>query len=291
MKPMSPEDRELEKVASEVSEHYRASAPDEPPARLDAAILAASRREVEVEPPRQRRNWQMPASIAAMLVLGVSLVLVVRDNEPPLSSLERPASEEAKLAKAAPPQLAMKAQPRANADFHREARPSRERSDRPDREPVVRDEVASIQQNTAQQNAAQENVAKEAAASGAPAQPVPASAAPAVAPPTAADGVAPAKPVEQEKSRDSVIGELSARKKAEASSQVAAQSGRAHEGSEKQDVAAVPVRPQDWLRSIDDLLRDGKDDAAREQLLGFRKKFPQYRLPERLQALLPPDQR
>ena len=51
------------------------------------------------------------------------------------------------------------------------------------------------------------------------------------------------------------------------------------------------MRPQDWLRSIDDLLRDGKDAAAREQLIGFRKKFPQFPLPERLQALLPPDQR
>jgi hypothetical protein len=38
------------------------------------------------------------------------------------------------------------------------------------------------------------------------------------------------------------------------------------------------------------LLRDGKEADAREQLLGFRKQFPQYPLPERLQALLPPDQ-
>jgi len=87
MKPTLPEDRELEKMGSEVSERYRAGAQDEPPARLDATIQAAARR--EVEQPRQRRNWQMPASIAAMLVLGVSLVLVVRDKEPPLPSRRR----------------------------------------------------------------------------------------------------------------------------------------------------------------------------------------------------------
>jgi len=66
MKPTLPEDRELETMGSEVSERYRAGAQDEPPARLDAAIQAAARREV-TQPPL-RRNWQMPASIAAMLV-------------------------------------------------------------------------------------------------------------------------------------------------------------------------------------------------------------------------------
>jgi len=47
MKPTLPEDRELEKMGSEVSERYRAGAQDEPPARLDATIQAAARREVE----------------------------------------------------------------------------------------------------------------------------------------------------------------------------------------------------------------------------------------------------
>ena len=58
----------------------------------------------------------------------------------------------------------------------------------------------------------------------------------------------------------------------------------------KQEVsAAVPVRPQDWLEKIDGLLRNGKEADAREQMLIFRKQFPQYPLPERLSALLPPD--
>ena len=115
MKPTSPEDRDLEKMSAEVSERYRAGTDDEPSARLDAAVLAAAR--CEVAQQRQRRKWQMPASIAAMLVIGVSLVLLVRDNEPPLSSFDGPAAEEAKLAKPEPPQLAMKAQPRQRADY------------------------------------------------------------------------------------------------------------------------------------------------------------------------------
>jgi hypothetical protein len=264
MKPMSPEDRDLEKMSSEVSERYRAGAEDEPPARLDAAVLAAARR--EVGQPRQRRNWQMPASIAAMLLIGVSLVLLVRDNEPPLPSLERPA-EEAKLAKPAPPQLAMKAQPKARADSHREDRPSRERSARPDREPIVRDEAAATQENTA---------------SGTTAPLASAPASPAIA--------GPAKSAEQEQSRIAESSDFSSSKKAKEVAGAATESRPSAQALRKED-AAASAQPRDWLGKIDDLLRDGKEAEARRQLLGFRQQYPRYPLPERLQALLPPDQR
>ncbi len=266
MKPTLPEDRELEETGPEVSERYRAGAQDEPPAKLDAVILAAARR--EVEQPRPRRNWQMPASIAAMLVIGVSLVLIVRDNEPPLPSLERPAADEAKLAKSTPAQLAMKTQPKPRADFHREDRPSRERSVRPDREPVARDEAAAVQGN---------------AASGAAAQPAPAPAALAMA--------NPSKPAEQEQARIAESSDLPSHKKSAAVADAAPETRASAGALRKQEFAAPPAQPQDWLRKIDDLLRDGKEADAREQLLNFRKQFPQYPLPERLQALLPPDQR
>ena len=268
MKPTLPEDRELEDTAAQVSERYRAGAQDEPPAKLDAAIRAAAQR--EVAQPRLRRNWQMPASIAAMLVIGVSLVLVARDHEPPLPSLVHPAAEEAKLVKPAPSQLAMKAQPKAKADFYREDRPSRERTARPDREPVARDEGA----------AARDNAMSGASAQSAAPPPVP------VAPATAASE----SPVEQEKSAIAESGKVVAGKKSAASADAAVDSRGAVQALRKQEQpAAVPLQPDDWLRKIDHLLRDGKEADAREQLLGFHKQFPQYPVPERLQALLPPD--
>jgi hypothetical protein len=265
MKPTSPEDRDLEKMSSEVSERYRAGAEDEPSARLDAAVLAAARR--EVEQPRQRRIWHVPAAIAAMLVIGVSLVLIVRDNEPPLPSLDRPAADEAKLAKPAPPQLAMKAQPKARADSHREDRPSRERSARLDREPVTRDEAAATQENTA---------------SGTAPPPAPASAAPVVAGRT--------KSAEQEQSRIAESSDFSSSKKAKALAEAATESRLSTQALRKED-ATEAAQPKDWLEKIDDLLREGKEAEARRQLLGFRQHYPHYPLPERLQALLPPDQR
>jgi hypothetical protein len=269
MKPTSPEDRELEQISSEVSERYRAGAEDEPPVRLDAAILSAARR--EVEQPRKRRHWQVPVSIAAMLVIGVSLVLLVRENEPPLPSLDRPASEEAKLAKPAAPQLAMKAQPKAQpkarADSLREDRPSRERSARPARAPAARDEAAATQENTA---------------SGTVAPPASAPAAPVVA--------GPAKSTEQEQSRIAGSSDSLSGKKAGAVAGAATESRPSAQALRKED-AAAPAQPRDWLEKIDGLLRDGRQAEARRQLLGFRQQFPHYPLPERLQELLPPDQR
>ena len=268
MKPTLPEDRELEDTAAQVSERYRAGAQDEPPANLDAAIRAAAHR--EVAEPRPGRNWQMPASIAAMLVIGVSLVLLVRDHEPPLPSLNQPAAEEAKLAKPAPSQLTMKAQPRAKADFYREDRPSRERTARPDREPVARDEVAAARDN------------KMSGASAQSVAPPPAPAAPASA--------VSENPVGNEKSAIAESGKVVAGKTAAASADAAIASRGAVQALRKQEqAAAVALQPEDWLRKIDHLLRDGKEADARDELLGFHKQFPQYPVPERMKALLTSD--
>jgi hypothetical protein len=264
MKPTLPEERDLEKMSSEVSERYRAGRQEEPPQRLDAAIQAAARR--EVQPPRQQPGWRMPASIAAMLVIGVSLVLIVRDNEPALPSLQSPSADEAKLAKSAPPHLTMNSPPKAKADFRREDRPSRERSVRPDREPAARDEMASTQDKSA--------------GAGAAGQPAAAPATPPVA--------LPAKPVEQEQGRIAESSELLAQKKATTQADVASESRASAQALRKQEIAA-PTQRREWLEEIDRLLREGKDTEARRRLLEFHQQYPDYPLAQRLEALLPPD--
>jgi resuscitation-promoting factor RpfA len=61
---------------------YGAAPRDEPPARLDAAILAAARREVGARPRpvSALRAWRVPVSIAAVVVLSASLVTLVREE-------------------------------------------------------------------------------------------------------------------------------------------------------------------------------------------------------------------
>jgi hypothetical protein len=59
---------------------YRGLAREEPPASLDAAILAASRR--AVAKPSFTRRWGLPVSLAAMLVLAIGVTLEMRHEQP-----------------------------------------------------------------------------------------------------------------------------------------------------------------------------------------------------------------
>ncbi|HXF16982.1 MAG TPA: hypothetical protein VN496_08255 [Burkholderiales bacterium] len=251
MKPTSPEDQELEKSSAEVSEHYRAAAQDEPPSRVDVAVLEAARREVK-QPARRRRDWQIPASVAAMVIIGVAMALLVRENQAP-PSLD--VVNEAKLARQTSPQMAMKTPPKANTDSVRE-RPSRERSPRPDRTLSSQEQMAPA----ARDSAAPDNVANRAAA-------------PASAP-------APAKPAESA----SIAAAES--KKSESMSDAAAQSRRSDQALLKQKADNSIAQPEDWLRRIDDLLREGKKADAREQVQVFQKAYPEFVLPQRFKALL-----
>jgi hypothetical protein len=280
MKPTPPEDRELEEMSAEVSEHYRAAGQEEPPPRLDAAVRMAARREV-AQPPRPRRNWQVPASIAAVLVLGVSVILVVREKEPPLPSMERPSTDETRLAKSAPPRLAMKPQAgepqaRERRDLQRE-RPSRERSARPERDASSADELGPLPEKARGNVAVPERDASQANAPSSAAAPAQAPAAP---------------PALEQKQAQMADARASSKKKDEgfaAPGSPAQSSPRAEQEARVKDAPAA--RAEDWLRSIDALLAKGEDAQARTQLLDFRKQYPRYPLSPRLQALLPQDQR
>lgn len=254
MKPMSPEEQELQEQRSRLSGHYRAGSTEEPPAHLDAAILAAARREVERS--RFRRNWHLPASIAAVLVIGVSLALMVSEIEDPLRPPDTSAGVAADVARQAAPALAMKQEsqtrPAPRPGIERESRPWRERSARSDRQ-------ADTSQNSV-------GHADSAAAA-------PSVAAPAPAPALQQFGAV--APSESEAEQKSALAD-------------SAQGKRATAERRKETVpssAAPAGAPEEWLKRIGDLLRNGKTAQAREQLVEFRKHYPDYRLPETLRKL------
>lgn len=130
-----PRDRELARA-------YRDVAREAPPPALDAAILAAARRETQARPRSlgqgareerppggaggaPRRRWQVPLALAAVLVLSVSIVTLYREESqlpPPVTiPSEPPAPPELRDAPAAPvtprPQaLARKPAPEASRE-------------------------------------------------------------------------------------------------------------------------------------------------------------------------------
>ena len=54
---------------------YGARREPQPPAHLDDAILAAARREVRAGPQRRRREWLLPTSLAASILLATGIML------------------------------------------------------------------------------------------------------------------------------------------------------------------------------------------------------------------------
>lgn len=104
------EDKEFERYLqgqSELSQTY-AQLPDaEPPAHLDAAILAEAHRAVGARPGlKQQRRWLMPLSMAASLLvavmIGLQLPYLMRDASAP-QSISEAYKPEARLDRAAPP--------------------------------------------------------------------------------------------------------------------------------------------------------------------------------------------
>ena len=108
---------------------YHEAGGDTPPARLDAAILAAAHREAGARPrpvTSTLRRWSLPVSIAAVVALSVSLVTLVHEEGgdrlteippvTPLPTLER---------KATPPV------PEAKEEAGREDRSAQRQPERP----------------------------------------------------------------------------------------------------------------------------------------------------------------
>ena len=78
----------------QLSRLYRETADAAPPEALDRAILAAAR--AGVAPPRRRagwRSWTVPMSVAATVVLTVTLTLMVQEEQEPLVPEAAPAAD------------------------------------------------------------------------------------------------------------------------------------------------------------------------------------------------------
>lgn len=267
---------------------YRETAREAPPAHLDQAILAAARREVGAGPrslSARVRRWRVPVSLAAVIVLSVSLITLVREEggdplapQPP-SRAPAPAEAEADARPAQPPAPAasMRAAPGDDA----RSGPPAERARKADS--ARRDEVSLSAQGArtapapepsaqavprpfeAMPDAARETTAQPKAPAAVEERAgAPAASAGRVAPPVAA---APA--------RDT------ARAKAPAPSPQAAAAPASAQLPPWHGLEQEP--PGKWLERVAELRQLGRTAAAEELLAEFKRRFPDHQVPPGLE--------
>lgn len=268
---------------------YRAAGRDEPPARLDAAILAAAHREVGARPRAATsvlRRWQVPVSIAAVIVLSVSLVTLVQEEggeqlvrpAPPARPSMPPASEMARTA----PAPAEAGRPRPS--FSEPAKPVVEpRRHVPAGAPVATDGLAADSLGEAAGPSSEQQGAGEVAQPDGMSRPRPQpfrDAAPSSSERRAA--TPPAEDSAPAAAERNAAPMASAPAPAPARSRIMAEARKEAASAD----AGAPVwqgfdkePPRKWLERIDELRRQGRAADADAMLVEYKRRFPGHSLP------------
>jgi hypothetical protein len=278
---------------------YREAERSAPAAHLDAAILAAARREVGARPrslSETARRWRVPVSIAALVVLSVSLVTLVQREDRDELALMTPgppaASKPPQAAAPAPPAPAQPAaeKPPAEAPAMRpRAAPSAVRGDE---RPMARNGLEAMP-DSARRDAVT-GPASGAGAASAPAPAAPPALQPFPAPPRVAEREA-ASPQAAPAGEARAIRPAAAPPGREARSAVA-DAPPAEEESAKALAGSMALKsgarvrapawqgyekepPQKWLDRIAELRRQGETALAEEMVAEFKRRFPEHPLP------------
>lgn len=269
---------------------YHEAAREAPPAHLDARILAAARREAGARPrtlTSTLRRWHVPVSIAAVVILSVSLVILVREEggeqivPAPVPAVAPPVEQPG----APGPQLALAEAAREATQPQAAAPASSRHGPRDDiKAPVVLGKLADSAQpqpgppvvSGAGIVATPESAAKPL--------PQPFLAAPRVAEERAASSRTDAVTAGRMAGTPAASSELQgARSAADAPSAKAVPRAMAAKPPEQD---RLPVwhgfekePPQKWLARIEELRRQGRAAEAEEMLSEFKRRFPQHPLP------------
>ncbi len=297
------QDRELETYLqgkADVSQLYADAPQVELPDHLDAAILAEAHRAVKSRPAvKSRRRWPIPlgmvASLFAVVIIGLQLPYMLQEaRQPQLQKEERiaVAAIEKSISESASPAPAERRESPAAAKPKAELARS---------EPAP---MAAAMGVLAKPNAPVVAVPQEPLPAGnkplgaaSVAAPAPATApmpAPAIASKRADmreradvdDGVAS----KEKEASGAAAGDVSdsLEQRAPAAAQMTAPQPARQDRSAIQplteETGEASTRPEDWLIRIRRLKEQGKLDEAKKELAAFKKRYPDYRVPEALEV-------
>jgi outer membrane biosynthesis protein TonB len=284
---------------------YRASPRDEPPLELDERIRASARRAVAAGPQSLEAHaqgaagrswiarWRVPVSIAATVLVAVTLSYMVQEEEARRVPIDGAPSAAPTPAAVTPPAEAPK---RADAESGQRIDESAARAQpqvAPITPPVAREKRAPAEtqppapapapappariEAPAAAGAVSNELEKRRTESAAPAMqtapaapaapaPIAPAARPAPAPPTApAMRAAPTGDAAEQLSRDRALAD---------------RPGRMERGAAAPTMGEAKARaPEAWIEEIRRLKAQGRDAEAAAELAEFRKRHPDYKVP------------
>ncbi len=268
-------DPDLERVYSQTSR-------EEPRSELDQTIRAAARREVQARPHAvgaRLRQWTLPVSLAAVIVLSVSIVTLMREEgagrlEEDLSSVPaRPDADAGAPSRAAKAAGSAEAPAVTRTPVPLAAPPSAKDTTADDRLGVPaagRVRPAEPFTGEVRQKAAQS--AKESKLEESPATPEASATAPAPRPARVLS--APASSLRRAPTETE--GGASGKRELAKSKRLLTENQLSELLKELEQAP-----PEKWLEEIAALHREGDSQAADELLARFRGRFPDYPVPER----------
>ena len=255
---------------------YRDAAREAPPAHLDAAILAAARREVGARPRALSsvlRRWHVPVSIAAVVVVSVSLVILVKEEggerigETRIPLVAAPAEPSAAAPAPATAVAKQAAKPQVESPAPSEHRTLREDSTHAPALNQLKDATRG-ERDSASAPMREPLRAAQSRPAQTPAE-APATADTATAGRRAAASAEPS----QEQAGGLGTDAVSARSMARALAVKPAEQDRppVWQGLEKEP-------PEKWIVRIEELMREGRAAEAEEMRTEFKRRFPEHPL-------------
>jgi hypothetical protein len=287
-----------------ITRRYRELAREEPSSALDTAILAASRR--AITRPSASRRWAMPVSVAAVLVLAVGVTIRMQQEQPGIETAVPEYSQPA--APAAAPETTPTPSPRPSRKGEGELRSAAPAQKPKEKLSKSRDESRVQQAEKFQPAPARDSFMKEEgqairaepkpfadarANSAAPPASEPAAAAPlpagAQSLPRAATSPAPTAPAAAGPQTagalsSPALGALPRASKAEGELPGFAprmkREGAADSARALQSAPLAATQQERELERIARLRVEGRHAEADKALEEFRRKYPDFRIPE-----------
>ena len=254
----------------DLSRLYHEADLPEPPQALDEAILAAAHNAATQsagKPVRRLQQWRVPLALAATVILSVGVTSMVLEQQPhnapfPATNIESPA----KFNDQQPASTeARGASPRMDEPV---ARPAYAPMMKAERDAAKAEQEATLARSSANENMAADKVAQPALELAAPAPEAKLSGA------SNSATVAPASAAASEGSVDSA-----------AAPALRDQRAKALEVRKETGIIAAQMElesPEHWIANIRELKRSGHQVEAKAKLIEFKKRFPDYKLPDDL---------